>query len=229
MARNRTLAELRDMLRAEIGASSNVAMGINTSNQHDHILRRTQERLWIDFDWWFGRIQRTEQLNAGQRYYAYDNDVDPDRILETTVKYAEHWHIVEYGISTEDRNIYDADEGQGNDFVLRWEHYENDMYEVWPVPTSPQVLKFECIRKLPPLISSDDRALLDDNLIVLFAAAEILARGKAEDAQIKLAQANSLYARIKGAGNKTQSFVFGGPLHRGERLRIVGGKFVREK
>ena len=67
MARGTSLLALRDQLKAEIGASSNVAMGVNTIEQLDNLLRRTQQRLWNDFDWTFALIERDEQLLNGTR------------------------------------------------------------------------------------------------------------------------------------------------------------------
>jgi hypothetical protein len=59
-------------------------------------------------------------------------------------------------------------------------------------------LQFIGKRKLGNLVANEDTADLDDRLIVLFAAAEILANQKSEDAQAKLSLANERYARLKG-------------------------------
>jgi len=227
MARNTSLLSLRDQLRAEIGASPNVAMGVNTVEQFDQLLRRTQERLWHDFDWSFGVIDRDEPLLAGQRYYAFDQDIDFDRICCAQVKYSELWHPISYGIGTDEMNNYDSDTGEASEPALRWRHYEGNQFEVWPIPTTNnQTLRFRAVRKLPPLIATTDTALLDDTLIVLFAAAEHLARTKAQDASAKLSQAQSHFNRLKGMGLKTDRFVYGGGLDEGRRIRYVGGRSV---
>ena len=229
MARGTTLSALRDMLRAEIGASSNVALGVNTQDQYDHLLRRTQDRLWHDFDWQFGYIVRTEQLYNNQQYYTFDSDIDYDRIRQAHVKYSQIWHPLEYGIGPSQYNAFDKARGMNAEPCLRWKHYEGNQFEVWPVPTSDnQVIRFEAIKKLPPLIAPHDVAVLDDTLIVLFAAAEVLSRTKAQDSTAKLAMANAHYNRLKGLGNKNESFVMGGGLDQGERIRIVGGRTVRD-
>lgn len=229
MSRGTSLSALRDQLRAEIGASSNVAMGVNTLDAYDHLLRRTQDRLWHDFDWQFGYIVRQEQLFAGQQYYTFDQDLDWDRIRLAHVKYSEIWHPLEYGIGPSQYNAFDKARNMNAEPCLRWKHYEGNQFEVWPVPTSDnQYIRFEAIKKLPPLIAPSDTAVLDDTLIVLFAAAELLARSKAQDAQAKLAQATAHYNRLKGMGNKNESFVMGGGISEGERIRIVGGRTVRD-
>jgi hypothetical protein len=229
MARGTTLSALRDMLRAEIGASSNVAMGINTQDQYDHVLRRTQARLWADHDWPFGFIERDEALQKDERYYAFDNDIDYDRISVANVRFGDIWYPMEYGITPEHFNSFNSDNGDTSAPAMRWQHYEGNQFEVWPIPSeNGQSLRFRAIKKLPVLLSPSDVAVLDDNLIVLFAAAELLARSKAADAPAKLAQATSHYNKLRGNSNKSDRFIFGGGVHTGDNLRNIGGRFVRD-
>ena len=230
MARGTTLLELRDMLRAEIGASSNVAMGVNTIEQYDHLIRRQQQRLWADHDWDFAYIERDEPLLNGQRYYTFDNQIDFDNIISAHLRYGDIWHNLEYGIGPQQYNFQDSDMAVNkSEPCVRWRHYEGNQFEVWPVPSSNnQKVRFKALKKLNPLIAVADRAELDDNLIILYAAAEVLARTKAADAQAKLAQANTHYAKLKGKGMKYDRFIYGGGLDRGERLRIIGGRYTRD-
>jgi hypothetical protein len=229
MARGTSLSALRDMLRAEIGASSNVAMGVNTQDQYDHVLRRTQARLWADHDWSFGFIERDEPLLKNERYYAFDNDIDYDRISMASVKWGDIWRPMQAGITPELFNTFDSDAGETSTPAMRWQHYEGNQFEVWPVPSEHgQTLRFRAIKKLPPLLSPSDTAVLDDNLIVLFAAAELLGRSKAADAPAKLSQATSHYNKLKGNSNKGDRFIFGGGVGSGETFRNIGGRFVRD-
>lgn len=231
MARGTQLSQLRDMLRAEIGASSNVGMGVNAQSQYDHVLNRVQAWLWADFDWPFAYIDRDEPLAAGQRYYAFDQDVDFDRIKEARVKYGATWHKVEYGISEEHYNAHDSEIGAQVEPVMRWNHHENNQFEVWPVPSgNDQVLRFHAVRKLPLMINGSDVALLDDNLIVMFAAAELLARSGSKDADAKGSLARSHYNKLKGNASKADRFVFGGEVSTPDAriVRYVGGRPVIE-
>lgn len=229
MARGTSLSALRDMLRAEIGASSNVAMGVNTQDQYDHLLRRTQARLWADHDWSFGFVERDESLLKDERYYAFDSDVDYDRISKASVKFGDIWYPMEYGITPDNYNSFDSDAGDTSAPAMRWQHYEGNQFEVWPIPSeNGQKLRFRAIKKLPVLLSPSDVAILDDNLIVLFAAAELLGRSKATDAGAKLSQATSHYNKLKGNSNKSDRFIFGGGASQGETFRNIGGRFVRD-
>ena len=228
MARGTSLLNLRAMFRAEIGAASSVAMGVNTENQFDHLLRRTQDILWAEHDWEFGQIERDEPLLAGERYYAFDNDIDFQRIIKCEVKHDGKWRPVEYGIGTEQYNSLDSEAGEVSSPVDRWKHHENDMFEVWPVPDyTGMSLRFTSYRKLPPLIAPSDTAILDDNLIVLRAAAEYLARTGSKDAQAKLAQATIHFNRLKGQAAKIDGANFGG-FPSGPGLRWIGNRAVRE-
>jgi len=228
MARGTSLLKLREMLRAEIGASSSVAMGINTENQFDHLLRRTQEILWTEFDWEFAQIDRDEPLIVGQRYYAFDDEVDYQRIIDAHVKHDGKWKCIAYGIGVAEYNAKDSEIGEVSSPVERWQHFENIQFEVWPVPDEAQTLRFRCYRKLPPLIAPADAALLDDNLIVLRTAAEYLARTGSKDAQAKLAQATIHFNRLKGQASKIDGANFGGDVSPAPRLRWIGNRAVRE-
>lgn len=222
MARGTQLSALVDQLRAEIGASTNVAMGVNTLPNLKQILRRTQEKLWQDFDWPFAWIERDETLADGQRYYTFDNDIDFERIRHAYVWYASVWRELGYGITPADYNVSNPDLGAKQDPIRKWRHWEGNQFEVWPVPASSTTkIRFRAIKKLPALLADTDVALLDDNLIVLFAAAELLARAKADDAPAKLQAANAHYAKIKGNGQKVDNFTMGGglPVEREWNLR----------
>jgi len=228
MARGTSLLKLREMFRAEIGAASSVAMGVNTDNQFDHMLRRTQEILWTEHDWEFSQIDRDETLFSGQRFYAFDDDVDFQRIVETSVKFDGKWRPVEYGIGIEQYNARDSEAGEVSSPVERWQHYEQNQFEVWPVPDQAgMTLRFRCYRKLPNLIQPADTALLDDNLIVLRSAAEYLARTGSKDASAKLAQATIHFNRLKGQSSKIDGANFGGQFG-GIVLRWIGNRAVRE-
>jgi hypothetical protein len=107
MAIGATLIELRDQLRSEIGASPSTAAGLNAQRQFDHLLRRTQERLWADYDWGFATIERDEPLVSGQRYYTFDPDIDFNRIIDAQIKYSNLWHALAYDIRPSDYNAWD--------------------------------------------------------------------------------------------------------------------------
>lgn len=211
MARGTTLGELLMMLREEVGDATSAALGQNTLPGYKRTLRRTQEFLWGDYAWPHLRVLREETLQAGQRYYSFPADLAFDRVENTHIRWDDNWSPVHYGIEQCHYNLSDPELDNRDDPVARWQAYEDDQFEVWPLPaTNGLRLRFEGIRKLKPLIADDDRADLDDNLIVLFSAAEILGRKKASDGQAKAQVAGRLYRQLKGQQSKNDMFIMGG-------------------
>lgn len=222
MARGTTLGELILMLRAEIGDATSASLGQNNLPHLQQTLRRTQEFLWQDFSWPHLRVYREEILQAGQRYYSFPADLDFDRVENAQVRYDEDWRPVVYGIEHQHYNAMDPELNDREDPVLRWQAHEGDQYEVWPLPaTNGLRLRFEGIKKLAPLLAEQDRAELDDNLIVLFAAAEILSRRQSADAKAKENLATRLYSRLRGhQTSKTKMIVMGGGFDPNQRASI---------
>jgi len=212
MARGTTLAQITNQLRAELGVSTNPGQNLNSLPYWQQVLRRTQERLYAEYAWEFLKIDRDESLLAGQRYYTFNADVNYDTITQAWVKYAERWVPIDYGISPALYNLDDSDEDKRNQPVLRWKHYEGNQFEVWPIPSANlnQVIRFACTKQLAPLIANEDRADLDDTLIVLFAAAEILERTGSADAKSKAALANQHYLSLRRNADKTPAGKMGG-------------------
>jgi len=211
MARGTTLGQLVTMLREECGHATSAALGQNTLPRMKRVLQRTQEFLWGDWTWPHLRVYREEVLQAGQRYYTFPTDLAFDRVENVHVRYDDTWRPVCYGIELEHYNAQDPERDDRDDPVLRWQAYEDGQYEVWPLPaTNGLRLRFEGIKKLAPLIDDAHRADLDDNLLVLFAAAEILAKQKGGDAEAKRTFAGRLYSQLKGNQSKATMFVMGG-------------------
>jgi hypothetical protein len=230
MARGTSLSQLRDQLRAEIGASANPAMGTNAVHQMNLLLSRTQERLWTDFDWPFMVINRNIQMHDGQRYYSFPDDLDYNRVIQTDVKYSATWRVVDYEINVEQFNFMDSELGRKQDPVLRWQHNGDNQFEVWPIPASDNcIIHFKGIRKLKPLVADTDVCDLDDHLITLFAAAEMLAHNKSSDAQSKASLAQAHYFRLRGNAVKGGPIVFGGGGEDKGFKGMVGGKMPNPK
>ena len=76
------------------------------------------------------------------------------------------------------------------------------------------------IKNLSNLVNGSDRADLDDHLLVLFAASEILSRNKAGDAEAKMVQAQTHYQRLRARLSKSNTFSIGAaPAPREPRLK----------
>lgn len=216
MARGTTLGQLIEDLRAEAGHALAPSLGASTRDVFINVLRRQQKRLWEDYSWPFLRVSRDVAVQAGLRYYNIPNDMTWERIERVEFKWGDRWQKLEYGIGYEHYNQYDSDLDIRSYPVYRYREAENNQVELWPVPsengsltTRDGIVRFTGIRNLSQFTADADRADLDDQLIVLFSAAEVLARQKTNDASSKLAQAQAHYARLKARNSKSESFVMG--------------------
>lgn len=213
MARGTSLVKLLDMLRSEARLSLNPAHNKQTRDQHVMLLQRQQQWLYDNNDWPHLAIERPTNLAAGQRYYAPPADIQIDRISHIEIRWGGDWLPMGTGIGRCEYSAFDSDIDERSWPVQKWAVYENDQIEVWPIPsddadatTLEGQLKVYGTRKLRPLVADTDTADLDDWLIVLSAAAEILAASGAKDAQAKLQRAESRRKELLGANNPTRTF-----------------------
>lgn len=203
MARKTQLLSLIAQLRAETGRTQTVSVGIDEVENLKEMLRRVQEQLYDEYDWPHLRVQKTISLAAGQRYYDLPTGLNFDRIEDVRLEYNDVYQGIDRGIELEDYSIFNsnATTPERSSPSLKWDiRYtgSTEQIEVWPIPNDNiQTLYFLGTQSLSDLIQESDRADLDDRLIVLYAAAEILARQESKDAQAKLEQANKRLATLR--------------------------------
>lgn len=207
------LSEMLSNLRAEIGDSMNVAHGVNQREMLVYTLQRVQTELWTMHDWPALQIDRDTALAAGVRFYSYHPDLDFETINAVWVRNSTVFAPVGYGVGPDEFNQHDSTSGDRGWPVRKWQHHaDTNQMEVWPVPDQAGTLRVRGRQKLRPLVADSDTCTLDSTVIVLFAAAEILGRRKADDAQLKLSKAQALLVRLKArqGANKQAPFVIGG-------------------
>ncbi|MEC5291589.1 MULTISPECIES: phage adaptor protein [unclassified Aurantimonas] len=230
MARRTTLVQLLTDLRAETRASLNPAHNAQVRDTHINMLQRTQERLWDEFTWPHLRVERQIPLAAGQRYYDMPANLNIDRIEKTELFVDGRWRPLSPGVGGEHYSAYNSDLDARSWPPRRWKIAEGpvpssvEQVELWPISnqnadatTREGYLKFTGIRNLQPLTADDHRADLDDRIIVLYAAAELLAASGAKDASLKLDAANRLYARLRSGLTPRRQFRMFGVGDRGLR------------
>jgi hypothetical protein len=218
MATGTTLANLRQMLKAEVGdALTGVAPAVDAL--YNQLLHNRQQWLAAQFDWPVLRITRDVNFAANTRYGLLPTDLDQRRPIQASVLWQQYWYPLEdYGIETYLMNYEDSDNNYVADPVRRWQIIITTVLpvlEVWPVPQTAQTLRLTQ-QKIPrALAQNTDTAELDDLLIVLFTAAEIQTRRKQGDAQAKLAQAQAYFNKCKASAPSRDSvFILGGGLSR---------------
>lgn len=205
MARGTTLVKLLDDLRVACRISTNPAHNRQNQDAQIRALQAKQEWFWNDFAWPHLRVDRYIDLAAGQRYYDLPEDLDITRITKIESRWASTYNKLFWGIDADALATYDSDLDQRGWPIQRVNISENEQLEVWPIPdqdfdsvTLDGRIKVTGIRKLKPLLAMDDRAEIDDRLLILHCSAEYLASTGAKDAQFKLDQANALYLKLKG-------------------------------
>lgn len=198
----RQLIQLATDLRAEIGESLSPAQGVDRQPVLKYYLRRVQEMLYDGYDWPHLRMRPEVKLQAGGRYYDF-----PDDFNFTNVEDVWLWgpsggrpYSIERGIGQEQFTVYRP--GQRTDPVQRWDMLwtgTETQIEVWPVPNvDGYILQFVGKRNLRPLIADSDLADLDDIMIVLFAAAELMVKKHETQARAKQSLAQDRLHRMRG-------------------------------
>jgi hypothetical protein len=223
MARVQTLLEMTKNLRAEAGHSLAVAQGVNTVDTLKYILRRTQEELWTAFIWPEMTLRDDRALTPGTFLYDYSVNLQFDAIREAYSAPASatgKWTPVAYGISEEKIVPVTGVNSEQSDPVLCWEAAGAPgaaaaKFRIWPTPKTATYLRFKGNRELNAFVADADKCTLDATCIILFAASELLARSKAEDAANKLQKAQRHLTKLLGnqvsAKNKVSTFGAGSP------------------
>lgn len=201
-----TFKELIDTFRAETGDSLDRALSQNALDRAKVRLRRTYERLWLR-DWKHLYTRAEELMQDGQAVYSLPAEVDPDTI--SRVSFCEVgdsvWTPVRWGVGPEELNAFSDDERNGRVYAIQY--LGNRQIKVWPTPdTNGGRLAFEGRRQLNRLVNDDDVVHLDDNVVVLYAAAEDAARAGRKDANLLLSQASAHLSRLLGSAPHSRTF-----------------------
>ncbi len=228
MSRGTTLENLVQMLRAECRSSTATSMGLDHQDYLKQVIRRTYEELYDNNDWPFMRITREnagKTLAAGQRYYDFPVELNRDKPFKVWHKYNGVWLPLKQGIAPDEYTSYDSDSDDRSDPAQKWELYGGSQFEIWPLPsTNGGEIRFEGTRNFTRLNDSSDRADLDDVLITLFGAAEVLASKNQKDADIKQQKGNARLRALLGNTASSKRVVFGqqsDETPRGVQIRVV--------
>lgn len=219
------------MLKAELGKS--LAVGTQQDTALNSLIAGTQKWLASEYDWPFLDDHWDSVPALGTRYHTVPDTaaiagaaqaINFERPVTVQVKWGDVWQEVLEGITTDEYNTVDSDAGDRQDPIQRWRMAGQTKYEVWPLPTTAQTVRFFGQRALVAVTynSADGTVVdLDDLLVVLFTAAKYLAKAGAPDAPVVLAAAQQRLARLRGAyPARTRDYIVGGARD-GELTRIV--------
>ncbi|CAK0773596.1 hypothetical protein WCLP8_5030006 [uncultured Gammaproteobacteria bacterium] len=119
--------------------------------------------------------------------------------------------------------------GQRDDPVRAWKMIHTgvrEQLELWPVPASAGTLRLHGLLALPALVAEADVAILDDRMLVLFAAAEFVADKDKSRAQVLLGQADQIFRRLRSSLSDDSPVYLGGMPARNrdtQSLRAIRG------
>lgn len=220
------------MLKAQIGASlDSTATGKDTA----YNLTLSNMQLWLssEHDWPFLEHRWDLTCSAGSQYLtiptaaaAQPGDlgasvaINFEREVKVSVYYNTKYWPVDYGIGDAEYSIFNpAIQGSAIDPIQRWrfatdtsEAANANKIEIWPMPVTEQTLRFTGQRALLALSADGDKADLDDLLLVLFAAAELLAFSQQQNAQMCATRAQTRLKMLLGQyPQRTRSCIVGGP------------------
>lgn len=235
--RAETLGTLLTRLRAETGRSLNVAQGVNERDSLIYELQRTQEELFLNYEWPFMRHSEVITVNPGDYVADVPASLDPDRISHVFARAAGSDGSWGDPLMFLD-NPAVRDPGEGD--LLRalptmwWRILEPSsntlVLTFLPRADQPVEIKIAGLRPLLPFVEVADRSTLDGTLIVLAASVAIAARSGDKALGIKQARMQTYFAKLRGRMlPRRQGIIvggggtpFGGGRFTGRRVRVRG-------
>lgn len=204
---------LRD-LRAEAGHALSIAQGAATQETLSYLLRRTQEMLWVEYDWPMRRAIRPLAVSTGTRYLDFPSDMDMTGIDRAVFQYSGTLQVpLEYGIDLCHYGELNPELPEDRGLPRRWDvSADTGQIELWPVSDRAGTVVLDGQKALSPLVAQTDRCTLDSTLIVLRAAGEVLARQKSSDAELKIQMAARYAQRllVQQRSEKSRPIIIGG-------------------
>lgn len=207
MARGTQFLQLVTQLRAELGRSTSPALGVADLPTLHQALNRGYGTLYKK-DWQHLRREFAKiTLSAGQRYYDPPALLDLDRVEKVVVWWNAEPYPLCKGIGFEQYAAYDSTIDERNSPAGNWDVRftgTTDQIEIWPVPAdNQQTLQFIGKTKFTRLVNDIDVCLLDDDLVVLHAAARLAASRKTNEAGLFAEDAKMLLEELLGNASST--------------------------
>lgn len=201
MAREKAFSTLVSAVKLETGRLDSATIGVDEVANIKRLINRWYELLWYAYDWPFLKTTFAVSIVAGTTQYNYPSGLDLERIERVWVEYNDINRPLERGINFEDFNIFDPADNERNDPILRWDTRivsNVQKIEVWPEPNATQTLNIIGFKQWAALVADADVCYLDDQLVIMFASAQILKRQKSDDADALMAAANKHLNTLRG-------------------------------
>lgn len=203
MALYTTFGELLTMTRVEARLSPNPAVSSEANTRYKAIINRVYATLYDDYDWSHLRYTAPRfALAAGQRFYDFPIGLNFNKIEKVTAWWGENPYLLDPSIGPKEYAAFDSVTNERSDPPLRYdirsEAAGQTQFEVWPLPASDQAsIEITGIRALAKLVNPIDICLLDDHMVSLYAASEILAPISQADSEKKMQAANARRSQLR--------------------------------
>ena len=211
MAVGAQFSSLISDLRAELRRSTSVSVGVDDLDSIKRVINSFYRTLLADYEWpHLHKVFDKIPLAAGQYKYNCPTGFDPDNVEETAIWFGGANTKIKKGIDLDDNSFLDPDDDQRSDPVLAWDTRFDvatglTQFIVWPIPASDDYsIQFSGTYNPPKLVNDNDVCLLDDELLLGFAAARLLKSQDSPDANLRAVQAEA-YLQKKKVKPKTDS------------------------
>lgn len=230
--RRRQFVQLIYDLRAELERAVDPAAGVADIPILKRAIQRNYESLYDAYDWPHLTVTASVSLVADSRYYDFPSEIDYDKIDEIRLFWNDRPTDICRGISLDDMAVFDSDAEETSDPAQKWDVRftgTREQMEVWPIPASSgDSIKFKGKKKFVQLIDEANLCLIDDHLVVLSSAIELLPEKSGAKLKAKLAALQARYGVTRGrakSGSETVRVGLGGtgkPYGQGITLRVGG-------
>lgn len=215
MAVGTSLSDLRKFLNAEIEDEMDETVSNSGITRKNQLLNNSQKFLANQHNYLLGKVRAVLPLTAQQRYYDLPSGIDLAHLDKPTYVNLNNWRYqVNFGINTNDFNIFNSDQSVTAVPVMKWDLVNVGsalQIEVWPIPSSVMSLEFSGVMLVTDMVNDADTCVIDDMAIVYFTSAGILAKRGTGDAQSALAKFNAYIASIRsGKSSRYETFNIGG-------------------
>ena len=201
MARGVQFGELVLNLRAELRRSQSTAIGSEDLAPLKRTLNHVVAVVSNKEDWPFlYRKFDPIAIAPGDRFFDVPAGLNMERITGVRIKWGGSFYNMWRGITYDDYETWDPADDERSSPALKYD-FQNiagaEQIEIWPISEGTQSLLIEGYVTHPKLVNDTDLCLLDDEIILLFAAAELMGDEAKAEAQAKRDQANELLRLIK--------------------------------
>ena len=190
------------MLNVEAGEEMDETISPARVAINNQLLNNQQAFLDNQHSFLRGKTVVTLAATVGTQYYDLPGGVDFDRLEDDVYTNVVNFRYrMNYGITQDDYNIYRSDQRVIGSPCFKWQLINTTklQIELWPIPSVAQTIYFTGLLPLVQMVADSDTCVIDDMALVLFTAAEVLARKGSQDTAAKGAKAKAYLDNLRGS------------------------------